>query len=151
MDKDPETLLSKRVKAHVLGTPASQDRLVYEEEDDSFYMGIGRSRDDKFICISVESTVSSEMRCTPAASPGVFTVLAPRERDVEYQADHLGDRWVIRTNADGATNFKIVTAPTDSTSRKDWKDWVAHRDDVFVEGFELFDGFSVVAGVVIEV
>ena len=145
VDKDPETLLSKRVKAHALGTPSSQDTLVYEEEDDSFYMGIGRSRDDKFICISVESTVSSEMRCTPAASPGVFTVLAPRERDVEYQADHLGDRWVIRTNADGATNFKIVTAPTDSVSRKDWKDWVAHRDDVFVEGFELFDGFSVVA------
>ena len=145
VDKDPETLLSKRVKSHVLGTPSSQDKLVYEEEDDSFYMGIGRSRDDKFICISVESTVSSEMRCTPAASPGVFTVLAPRERDVEYQADHLGDRWVIRTNADGATNFKLVTAPTDSTSRKDWKDWIAHRDDVFVEGFELFDGFSVVS------
>ena len=145
VDKDPETLLSKRVKSHVLGTPSSQDKLVYEEEDDSFYMGIGRSRDDKFICISVESTVSSEMRCTPAASPGVFTVLAPRERDVEYQADHLGDRWVIRTNADGATNFKLVTAPTDSTSRKDWKDWIEHRDDVFVEGFELFDGFSVVS------
>ncbi|MBD9434862.1 S9 family peptidase [Pseudoxanthomonas sp. PXM03] len=145
VDKDPETLLSKRVKSHVLGTPAAQDKLVYEEEDDSFYMGIGRSRDDKFICISVESTVSSEMRCTPAASPGVFTVLAPRERDVEYQADHLGDRWVIRTNANGATNFKLVTAPTDSVSRKDWKDWIAHRDDVFIEGFELFDGFSVVA------
>lgn len=145
VDKDPETLLSKRVKSHALGTPASQDKLVYEEEDDSFYMGIGRSRDDEFICISVESTVSSEMRCTPAASPGVFTVLAPRERDVEYQADHLGGRWVIRTNADGATNFKLVTAPTDSTSRKDWKDWIAHRDDVFVEGFELFDGFSVVS------
>jgi len=145
VDKDPETLLSKRVKSHVLGTSASDDKLVYEEEDDSFYMGIGRTRDDKFICIGVESTVSSEMRCTPAASPGVFTVLAPRERDVEYQADHLGDRWVIRTNADGATNFKVVTAPTASTSRKDWKDWIAHRDDVFVEGIELFDGFSVVS------
>jgi oligopeptidase B len=145
VDKDPETLLSKRVKSHVLGTPSSQDKLVYEEEDDSFYMGIGRSRDDAFICITVESTVSSEMRCSPAASPGVFTVLAPRERDVEYQADHLDGRWVIRTNADGATNFKLVTAPSNATSRKEWKDWVAHRDDVFVEGFELFDGFSVVA------
>ncbi len=145
VDKDPETLLSKRVKAHVLGTPSSQDTLVYEEQDDSFYMGIGRSRDDAFICITVESTVSSEMRCSPAASPGVFTVLAPRERDVEYQADHLDGRWVIRTNADGATNFKLVTAPSGSISRKDWKDWIAHRDDVFVEGFELFDGFSVVA------
>jgi oligopeptidase B len=145
VDKDPETLLGKRVKSHVLGTPSSQDKLVYEEEDDSFYMGIGRTRDDAFICITVESTVSSEMRCSPAASPGVFTVLAPRERDVEYQADHLGGRWVIRTNADGATNFKLVTAPSNATSRKEWKDWVAHRDDVFVEGFELFDGFSVVA------
>ena len=145
VDKDPETLLSKRVKSHVLGTPAGQDRLVYEEEDDSFYMGISRSRDDRFICISMESTVSSEMRCAPAANPDAFAVLAPRARDVEYQADHLGDRWVIRTNADGATNFKLVTAPTGSTSREDWKDWVAHRDDVLVEGFELFDGFAVVA------
>jgi oligopeptidase B len=145
IDKDPETLLGKRVKSHVLGTPTARDALVYEEQDESFYMGIGRTRDEAFICISVESTVSSEMRCSPAASPGTFAVLAPRERDVEYQADHLGGRWVIRTNADGATNFKLVTAPSASTSRKDWKDWVAHRDDVYVEGFELFDGFNVVS------
>ncbi|WP_432277778.1 S9 family peptidase [Lysobacter stagni] len=150
VENDPETLLTVRVKKHVLGTPASQDVLVYEEKDDSFYMGIDRSRDDKYICIGVESTVSSEMRCAPASSPEKFVVLAPRERDVEYQADHLGDRWVIRTNAPGADgkaakNFKLVTAPSDSTSRKQWTDFVPHRDDVFVEGFELFDGFTVVA------
>lgn len=144
VENDPETLLTVRVKKHVLGTPAAQDQVVYEEHDDSFYMGIRRSRDDRFICIGVESTVSSEMRCTPAAAPGEFTVLAPRERDVEYDADHLGGRWVIRTNA-GARNFKIVTAPTDATSRAQWTDWLPHDEDVFIEGFELFDGFTAVS------
>ena len=144
VENDPETLLTVRVKSHVLGTPAAADKLVYEEHDDSFYMGIGRSRDDRFICISVESTVSSEQRCAPAADPSVFTVLAPRERDVEYSADHLDGRWVIRTNWK-AKNFRIVTAPTGSTSREQWQDWIAHSDDVYIEGFELFDGFTAIS------
>ena len=144
VENDPETLLTKRVKKHVLGTPASADALVYEEGDDSFYMGVGRTRDDRFICIGVSSTVSSESRCAPAADPSTFTVLAARERDVEYDADHHGGRWVIRTNADDAKNYKLVTAPSDSTSRKDWKDWIAHDEDVFIDGFELFDGFTVI-------
>ncbi len=144
VENDPETLLTVRVKSHVLGTPVSSDKLVYEEKDDSFYMGIGRSRDDKFICISVESTVSSEQRCAPASDPSRFTVLAPRERDVEYSADHLDGRWVIRTNWK-AKNFRIMTAPSGSTSREEWKDWVAHSDEVYIEGFELFDGFTAIS------
>ncbi len=150
VENDPETLLTKRVKKHVLGTDPKDDPVVYEEPDDSFYMGIDRTRDDKYIVIGVSSTVSDELRYAPASDPQAFTVLAPRERDVEYDADHHGGRWVIRTNApavDGtqATNFKLVTAPSGSTSRQDWKDWIAHRDDVFIEGFELFDGFSAIA------
>ena len=149
VENDPETLLTVRVKKHVLGTPASEDVLVYEEHDDSFYMGIGRTRDDRFICIGVESTVSSETRCTPAADPGEFTVLAPRERDVEYDADHHGGRWVIRTNAPGpdgtpAANFKLMTAPTGATSRAEWQEWIGHDEDVFIGGFELFDGFTAI-------
>src|SRR5687768_41148 len=145
VENDPETLLTVRVKKHVLGTPAAQDELVYEEKDDSFYMGISRTRDEQYICIGVSSTVSDEMRCAPAANPVDFAVLAPRERDVEYDADHHGGRWVIRTNADGAKNFKLVTAPTGSTSRKDWKDWIPARDDVYIDGFELFDSFTAIA------
>ncbi|TKR30481.1 S9 family peptidase [Luteimonas gilva] len=145
VENDPETLLTTRVKKHVLGTPASQDETVYEEKDNSFYIGLWRTRDDKFICIDVGSTVMTEIRCAPAADPKKFAVLAPRERDVEYYANHLGDRWVIRTNADGAKNFKIVTAPDGSASRKDWKDWVPHREDVFIEDIELFDGFTAIA------
>ena len=145
VENDPETLLTVRVKKHVLGTPVSADTLVYEEEDDSFYMGIGRTRDDRFITIGVDSTVASELRYTSAANPGAFTVLAPRERDVEYDADHFDGRWVIRTNADGAKNFKLVTAPEGATSRTQWKDWVAHDPQVLIEGFELFKGYTAIA------
>ena len=144
VENDPETLLTVRVKKHVLGTPAADDVLVYEEDDDSFYMGIGRTRDDKYITIGVDSTVSSELRYAPAADPRQFTVLAPRARDVEYDADHFDGRWVIRTNAGGARNFKLVTAPSDATSRSQWRDWVAHDPAVYIEGFELFDGFTAI-------
>src|SRR5690606_27559803 len=82
-----------------------------------------------------------EMRCTPAAEPGEFTVLAPRERDVEYDADHHNGRWVIRTNWD-APNFRVMTAPSASTSRAQWRDWLPHSEDVFIEDVELFDGFT---------
>ncbi|WP_161961354.1 S9 family peptidase [Xanthomonas arboricola] len=144
VENDPETLLTVRVKKHVLGTPSKDDVLVYEEKDDSFYMGIGRTRDDKYITIGVESTVSSETRYAPADNPERFTLLARRERDVEYHPEHFDGRWVIRTNADGAKNFKLVTAPTDATTRKQWSDWVAHDDKVYIENFELFDGFTAI-------
>ena len=145
VENDPKTLLTTKVKRHVLGTDPRDDVLVYQEQDDSFYMGIGRTRDDKYIVIGLDSTVSNEYRYAPAADPVRFTVLAARERDLEYDADHHGGRWVIRTNADGAQNFKLVTAPSASTARTDWKDWVAHDPAVYVEGVEVFDGFAAIA------
>lgn len=143
IENDPDTLLTVRVKKHVLGSDASHDPIVYEEADDSFYMGIDRTRDDRYIVIGVSSTVSDELRYAPASDPQDFRILAPRRREVEYDADHYGGRWVIRTNAGGATNFKLVTASDDATSH--WQDWVAHRDDVLIEGFELFDSFTAIA------
>jgi oligopeptidase B len=142
IEKDPITLLSKRVKTHVLGTAAKDDVLVYEETDDSFYMGISRTRSDAYICIGVQSTVSSEMRCTSAAKPGKFTVFAPRQRDVEYSADHLDGRWVIRTNWN-APNYRLMTRDDTAADgeRKAWKELVSHAGDVFIEGFELFKDY----------
>ena len=149
IENDPETLLTVRVKKHVLGTPVEDDALVYEEHDDSFYMGIGRTRDDRFLCIELESTVSGETRCAPAANPETFTVFAPRERDVEYDVDHFDGRWVIHTNAPDASgerapNYKLMTANDGATARADWVEWVPHRDDVFLDGYELFDGFTAI-------
>jgi oligopeptidase B len=146
VDKDPVTLLSKRVKKHVLGTDPKDDVLVYEEADDSFYMGIFRTRSDKYLCIGVRSTVSSEQRCTAAANPGEFKVLAPRLRDFEYEADHLGDRWVVNTNWD-APNFRLMSvADADAWGSRDaWKELVPHATDVFINGVELFDGFLAIS------
>ena len=143
IEKDPVTLLSKRVKAHVLGTPASADRLVYEEKDDSFYIGLGRTSDDKYICIFEEATVSNEQRCTSAAQPAAFRVLAPREREFRYNADHVGGRWIIRTNFQGARNYKLMTASDGDVGRgRDaWRDLVPHDPAVFIEDFKPFDSF----------
>ncbi len=139
-DKDPVTLLSKRIKAHTIGTAVASDRTVYEEKDDSFYIGVGRTTSDKYICIFMQSTVSNEQRCTSAAKPGAFTVLAPRQRDFEYAADHVAGRWLIRTNWN-AKNYRLMTAPDGTSSRAGWKELVPGNDKVFIEGFAGFDGF----------
>jgi oligopeptidase B len=143
IEKDPVTLLSKRVKAHVLGTPAAADKLVYEEKDESFYLGVGRTSDDKYVCIYLQSTVSNEQRCTSAANPGEWTVVAPREREFRYEADHVGNRWIIRTNADGAKNYKLmqVADPDAARGRSAWRDLVPHDPAVFIENFQPFNSF----------
>ncbi|NTS65422.1 S9 family peptidase [Sphingomonas sp. HHU CXW] len=143
VEKDPVTLLSKRVKAHVLGTPASADRLVYEERDDSFYMGVGQTSDRQYICIALQSTVSDEQRCAPAARPTAFAVVAPRAREFRYSADHLGNRWIIRTNAGGAKNYKLATV-ADADAAKGtaaWRDLVPASTTTFIENFKPFAGF----------
>jgi oligopeptidase B len=134
------------VKAHVLGTPASADRLVYEEKDDSFYMGLVRTTSDKHICIVLQSTVSNEQRCASAAAPGTFAVLAPRQREFRYDADHIGDRWVIRTNWN-APNYKLMTVSDADASggREKWTDLVPHRTDVFIDAMQPMNGTIAIA------
>ncbi|MEN2749205.1 S9 family peptidase [Sphingomonas sp. T9W2] len=140
--KDPVTLRGYRVMAHTLGTPVSADRMLYEEKDDTFQMGIGRTTDDRYVCITVQSTVSDEQRCAPATRPDAFTVIAPRRREFRYGADHLGERWIIRTNRD-ALNYKLVTlADRDAASGvAAWRDLVPASDTVFIEDFKPFAGF----------
>ncbi|MEN2710033.1 S9 family peptidase [Sphingomonas sp. NPDC092331] len=142
LEKDPVTLLSKRVKAHVLGTPAAADRLIYEEKDDTYYMSVGRTTDDRYVCIYLHSTVSDEQRCAPAADPASFAVVAPRERDFLYQADHLGDRWIVRTNWQ-APNYRLMTAGDAHLAhgRAAWRDLVPASGDTFIEDFKPFNGF----------
>lgn len=146
VENDPKTLLTKRIKTHVLGTATSQDKLVYEEKDDTFYMGVGRTRSDDYLCIGVSSTVSSELRCTDADKPGEFRVLAPRQRDFEYEADHLNGRWVISTNWN-AQNFRIMTLADGQPwgDRNRWQELVPHSADVLISGVTLFDGYMAIS------
>jgi hypothetical protein len=105
---DPITLLGIRVRKHLLGSDVKKDPVVYEELDHSYYMGVSRSGDGKYVVIDEQSTLSSEVRFIPASQPKAkFKVLTPREHDFEYHAEHIDQRWVIRTNWN-AKNFRVM-------------------------------------------
>jgi oligopeptidase B len=144
--KDPQTLLGNKVYRHERGTDPVKDTLVYEQEDESFYMGVEKSKSDQYIYIASQSTVSSEYRYADANDPELaFQVALPRERDHEYQLEDLGDRFIIRTNWQ-AKNFRIVEVPKATVGdRKTWKDVIPHRVDAFVGGFDAFDRYLVVS------
>ncbi len=115
-----------------------ESTLVYEEEDEGMFIGVGRSSDDAFILITIQNQETSEARLIPASDPTATpAILAAREVAVRYDADHWADRWIIRTNADEAIDFKIVSAPTASPARSEWRDLVAHTPGRFIEGVAL--------------
>jgi oligopeptidase B len=145
VEKDPQTLLGQKVRRHALGTDPRLDPVVFEEQDESFYVDVGRTKDGRYLCIYSLSTVSAEQRYADAADPAlVFRVILPRERDHEYSADHLDGRWIIRSNW-LAPNFRLIEAPVgEAADRSRWRVLVAHRDDASVEGFDVFRGFLAV-------
>ena len=112
--------------------------LVYQEEDDGLFMSVGRTADDAFVLISIANQETSETRSIPAATPTANpVVLEPRLTGRLYDADHWGDRWVIRTNADDSIDFKIVEAPTGAPGKAHWTDLVPHTPGRYVEGVAL--------------
>ena len=139
--KNPVTLLSEKIKNHVLGTSAEADKTVYEEKDPSNYIGVGKTKSEKYILISSEATLSSEVRWIDANNPeDAFAVFQPRMKEVLYEVDHANDRFYIRTNLQ-AKNFKIATCAEDKKQSVNWKDLVAHNDSVLISGFDLFKTF----------
>jgi oligopeptidase B len=141
VEKDPDTLLGLYVKKHRLGTDPGTDILAFEQTDKSFYTGVSKSKSERFIFIHMESTVSSEWQYADADDAALaFTTFLPHERDHEYQLEHLGDAFIVRTNWQ-ARNFRLVRAAIGPSSRADWQDVVAHRDDTFIEEFDVFSGF----------
>ena len=145
IEKDPQTLLGQKVRKHVLGTDPKQDPLVWEQADESFYTGVGKTKDDRYLLIGTQSTVSSEYWYADASDPKLeFKLFLPRERDHEYQVEHFENRWIVRTNWQ-AKNFRIVEVARGEESRRDrWRDLVAHDPDGFVHGFDVFRNFLAV-------
>ena len=127
-----------RVYRHRLLEPQSADVLAYEEKDERFSVRIGRTRSRAWLVLSAGSHTTSEARVLKADTPaGAWTVVAPREQEHEYEVDHRGDLFYIRTNS-GGRNFRLVTAPVESPGRANWKEIVAHRADVMLEDTDLF-------------
>ena len=141
--KNPETLLTEKIFRHSLGTDVSKDVLVYEEKDKTNYIGVGKSKNEKFIMIYSGATTSSETRYLDANKPNdAFKVFQPRIKDVLYDVTPLEDRFLITTNKD-ALNFKVVETPLDKTGVENWKDFVPHRKDVLMEGISEFKNYLV--------
>jgi oligopeptidase B len=142
VEKDPVTLLGLRVRVHELGTDPATDRLVHEETDDAFYTSVGLSKDRRFLLIDSSSTITSEVRHARLDDPQLaFRTFLPRERGHEYSIDHVGERWVVRSNWQ-AVNFRLFECATDAAgSREHWRELVAHRDDVLIAGFDVFSKF----------
>ncbi len=142
--KDPATLRPYRVMRHRLGTPVSEDQEVFVESDETFNAAIFKSKSKKYVIIASESTLSTEYRILDADHPDDrFTVVQPRERDLEYQVEHFRDKLYIRTNYQ-AKNFRLMEAPLDKTTKENWVEVIPHREDVLFEGFEIFNDFLVV-------
>ena len=146
VEKDPETLLGLYVKRHRLREDPAADERVFEQTDPSFYTGVSKSKSQRFIFLHMESTVSSEWRYADADDPALaFKVFLPHERDHEYQIEDLGDRFIVRTNWQ-ARNFRLVHVPIVAAgTREGWRDLVGHRDDTFIEEFEVFERFLAVS------
>jgi len=145
VEKDPVTLLGRRVRAHVLGR-SGQDALIYEEPDETFDLTVERSKSECYLFIASESTTSSEWRYARVDDPQLqFKVVLPREEDHEHQIDHIDDRFLVRTNWQ-ALNFRIVEVPVAAVAdRTRWRDVVAHDPEVFVQDFEIFRTFLAVS------
>ncbi|QVY67518.1 S9 family peptidase [Polaribacter sp. Q13] len=142
--KDPVTLRSSSVYRHVLGTPTSEDVEVFHEEDDTFGTYVTKSKSDKYIIIGSYNTVSTEAQYLDADNPtGVFTMLQPRERGLEYSVAHFGDYFYLLTNKDNAINFKLMKTPITNTTKENWVDVIPHRDDTLLEDFSIFKDYLV--------
>ncbi len=141
--QDPDTLRAYQVWRHTLGTET--DVLVFEEPDETFSLSIKKSKSRDFILIGSHQTLSDEWYFVNAGDPAKQPqLITGRQRNLEYEIDHIDNRWVILTNHE-AHNFRLMVADEKTPEMNNWSDLVAHRPEVFVEDFELFDSFFAVS------
>ena len=141
--EDDVTKRNDKMFRHVLGSDKYE--LLYNEKDELFDIGVGRSRDKAVILLGAYSKTSTEFQYIPASDPNAaWKIILPRQADHEYDVDHRGDLFYIRTNK-GATNFRVVTAPVSDPSEKNWKEFVAHRPAVKIDGIDLFSDHAVLS------
>jgi len=143
--KNPITLLSEKIKRHVLGTDVKADIVVYDEKDNTNYIGVSKSKNGKYIFIGSQGTLTSEYRMINADQPEApFQVFSPRFKDVLYDVLPVDDKFYIVTNWN-AKNFRLMECPLDKTSKENWKEVIPNRKDVLLEYGEEFKDFLVLS------
>ena len=143
--QDEKTLRSDKVFKHKLNTDAANDILVYFEKDDTYSVEVTKEKSKKYIVISSSSTMTTEFRTLLADNPeGDFTIFQKRVRGLEYDIAHFGEHFYVLTNKDEATNFKLMKTPELATTKENWVDIIAHREEVLIEDIDIFRDFLVI-------
>lgn len=139
-----EAMRPHQIYQHVLGQPHASDRCVWEEPDQQFFLGVGTTKDERYVVFHSQSNVTSEVRLLDATEPdGALVVVQPRRQDVEYSVEHHHGELLVLTN-DGAENFALFRAPVATPGREHWEPLVAHRPDVRLEALDVVEGFALV-------
>jgi oligopeptidase B len=140
--EDEQTKRHYQLYRHRLGAEAGE--LVYQEDDEAFNLGVGRTRSRAYLVLGIGSHTTSEARVLKADDPeGDWTLIAPRIPEQEYEVDHHGGWFYIRTN-DTGRNYRLVSAPVDRPGREEWTEVLPHRHDVMLEGMDVFQDHHVV-------
>jgi oligopeptidase B len=140
VEEHETTKRSCRLRRLTLGGP---DEVVYEEPDELYDIGVCDSRSEAFVVLAIVSKDTSEIRVIPSAEPrAALRTLVPRRKGIEYYVEHRGDEFFIRAN-DRGRNFRLVRAPVDDPSPRNWKQVIAHRPMVMLEEVEVFRDFWV--------
>jgi oligopeptidase B len=142
--RDPQTLREFQIWKHILGTPQDQDVLVFEEKDETFSCFVFKTKSEKYLVIGSSQTLTTEYRVLEADQPnGEFRIFQSRQREMEYAIDHYGDYFYITTNWN-AKNYKLMRTTLDKTTMENWMEVIPHREDVLLEGVEMFRDFMVI-------
>ncbi|MDI1317933.1 S9 family peptidase [Flavobacterium sp.] len=144
--KDGVTLRSDKIFKHKIGTAAATDAMVYFEKDETFDVSIYKSKSKKYLIINSSSTITTEFQTVLSATPDAkFRMFQKRTRGLEYSISHFGEHFYILTNKDKATNFKLMKTPENASSKDNWVDLIAHREDVLLEDIDIFKDYLVVS------
>jgi oligopeptidase B len=140
-----DAMRPNRVWRHRLGSDAATDEVVYQEDDERFFAGVGLTRSDSYIVIGVDSQVTSEVRVLDATDPtGEFSIIEPRRQGVEYSVDHAGEHFFIVHN-DGAADFELAKAPVATPGRANWEPVLRSESGTRIVGVDCFAGHVVVS------
>lgn len=143
---DPKTLRYDRINRYNVNSRNQPEEVYYEKDDTYYFINVSRSKDDRYLMITTNSTLSSETWLLEADNPtGRFRVFHPRERDLLYDVWPHGDKFFVRTNWD-AKNFRLMEAPAKLTNKSNWKELEPHREDVLFENLEVFNDYIVMQG-----
>ena len=145
-NRDIKTLRNDKIYRHTIGENSNKDKLVFHEKDNTFYTSVSKSKSNKFIIISSYSTLTSEFQFLDASNPQEeFKLFNKRKRGLEYSVSHYGKDFYIITNTDNSKNYKLMKTPVFNTEYKNWKDVIKHRDDVMLEGIDIFKDYLVIS------